>query len=238
MTPAEPADAFGVGVHRSSSRSSRDQRRQGRERRHRVVGHVPACWRLQRSAIAGGSARGPAGDPLGRLLRRGHDDARGGGGAAGASAAATAPAARTVLFSTPDPAYLDKTNATAMHAALGLRRRAAGPTTWRARPAPRWPRCSALAAGAASGGRRRGRVSDLRTGLAGSAEERGAGTAPPPSSAAPEGAVAELVGRGACQRRVPRPLARPGREGLAHVGGALRRGGLRPAGPGGLRRRR
>lgn len=92
-----------------------------------------------------------------------------------------------LLFSTPAPAYLDKTNATAIHAALGLSefggaydligsvRSAVG--AFRA--------ASALADGtSASGHRTMAVLSDLRTGFAGSPDERDGG----------DGAVAFVFG--------------------------------------------
>ncbi len=123
----------------------------------------------------------------------------------------TARRRRRCVFATTAPAYLDKTNATAIHAALGLpvvgrrlRRRRLGALVGRRRTAGR-RRPPALAV-----------LSDIRTGLPGGADER-------------DGATRRwrfLFGEGDAvhrrdrrrrrrDRRVPRPLARPRRRGLA-----------------------
>ena len=140
-----------------------------------------------------------------------------------------------LLFSTPAPGYLDKTSATTLHAALGLDRacaaydfcgaprsalgspadgaagRAVPPDTGRGlRPPDRPGRRGRRA-------RRRGRRGGLPV-----RRRRGRGRA----------------GRaGLGQRRVPRSLAGPRGDGLPRLGGALRRGDVRPAGPRGVCRR-
>ena len=102
-----------------------------------------------------------------------------------------------LFLSTPDPAYLDKTSATTVHAALGL---------GRACGAYDFAGSSRSAVGTLLQAARRRRpagrttlavVSDLRTGLAGSAEERDSGDGAAAFVCAPDGAVAELIGRGA-----------------------------------------
>ena len=99
-------------------------------------------------------------------------------------------------MSTPDPGYLDKTSATTVHAALGLGR-ASGAYDFAGFSAL-GGRHVAAGAGTGAGGRTTLAVlSDLRTGLAGSAEERDSGDGAAAFVCAPEGAVAELVGRGA-----------------------------------------
>ena len=64
--------------------------------------------------------RGRQGHPGGRLLRRGHHVDGRRGGPHRPAAAPEGSQDPTVWFATTDPAYLDKTNATAIHAALGL----------------------------------------------------------------------------------------------------------------------
>ncbi len=132
-------------------------------------------------------------------------------------------------FATSQPAYLDKTNATALAAALRLpgdvgrlrlRRRAA---LGHGRPADR-------ARGAA--GRRWSSPPTCAT------DCRRAATRPPAAtparrcwSATGPGVLAELVAAASRDRRVHRPLARPGRPHLEAVGGALRREPLPRARP-------
>lgn len=90
------------------------------------------------------------------------------------------PSPTAVHFATTNPAYADKTNATAVHAALGLGREAfASDHTGSARCA-----VAALRAAAAGGGL--AVLSDLRTGRPGSADEAGGG----------DGAAAFLFGEG------------------------------------------
>jgi 3-hydroxy-3-methylglutaryl CoA synthase/uncharacterized OB-fold protein len=167
--------------------------------------YLPA-WRLQRSAIAavlgGGGGRGTRSvasydeDTTTLAVEAGRralvTTGEGTGGAAD-----TAAGVQDVVLSTPDPAYLDKTSATAVHAALGLGR-ACG--AYDLAGSPRSAVAALLGAlGSASGGRRTlAIVSDLRNGLAGSAEERDSGDGAAAFLCGPEGAVAELVGRGAC----------------------------------------
>ena len=80
-------------------------------------------WRLQRSAIKGvlgsGAGRGT------RAVASHDEDTTTLGVEAGRRALAVGPGAgavQDVFLSTPDPAYLDKTSATTVHAALGLGR--------------------------------------------------------------------------------------------------------------------
>ncbi|MEY2422133.1 MAG: hypothetical protein QOI95_2200 [Acidimicrobiaceae bacterium] len=82
--------------------------------------YVP-YWRLQRSAI--GAALGAAGGKGTRAVASYDEDATSMGVEAARLALKAAPEGvtpETVLFSTASPPYLDKTNATAIHAALGL----------------------------------------------------------------------------------------------------------------------
>jgi 3-hydroxy-3-methylglutaryl CoA synthase/uncharacterized OB-fold protein len=83
--------------------------------------YVP-YWRLERSAI--GAALGSGAGKGSRSVASFDEDSTSMGVEAARSALAAAPegfAPDSVLFVTTSPAYLDKTNATALHAALGLR---------------------------------------------------------------------------------------------------------------------
>ncbi len=159
-------------------------------------------WRLQRSAIAG--VLGSGGGRGARAVASHDEDTTTLGVEAGRRALAVGPgsaAVQDLFLSTPDPAYLDKTSATTVHAALGLGR-ACGAYDFagssRSALGTVLGALGAAAAGGAGGGRTTLAVlSDLRTGLAGSAEERDSGDGAAAFVCAPEGAVAELVGRGA-----------------------------------------
>jgi hydroxymethylglutaryl-CoA synthase len=158
-------------------------------------------WRLQRSAIAG--VLGSGGGKGARAVASHDEDTTTLAVEAGRRALAVGPGARSVqdlFLSTPDPGYLDKTSATTVHAALGLGR---GCGAYDFAGSSRSAVGTLLQGlGAAGGGGGRGRttlavLSDLRTGLAGSAEERDSGDGAAAFVCAPDGAVAELVGRGA-----------------------------------------
>ncbi len=153
-------------------------------------------WRLQRSAI--GATLGGASGRGTRTVASFDEDTTTMGVEASRRALAALDGDRpsTLLFATPSPAYTDKTNATAIHAALEL---------------PEWAgaydlagsvRSSvgavrAAAAMAASGGRTMAVLSDLRTGLAGSADERDGGDGAVALVFGDDGVVAELVGHAA-----------------------------------------
>ena len=205
--------------------------------RHRGLGDVPAllaapaCGHRRRA----GQRRRP-GHPRRGLLRRGHHHAgrRGRPPCAGRRPGRRR-RCRTCSSPRPTRRYLDKTSATTVHAALGLGRacgaydfagssRSAVGTLLQALGGGgrQWPhdpgralrpahRPGRLGRGARQ--RRRRRRLRVRARRCGGRADR------------PRGG----------QRRVPRPLARPGRGRLARVGGALRRGALRAAGPRGLR---
>ena len=118
-------------------------------------------WRLQRAAIAG--VLGGGGGKGTRAVASYDEDTTTLAVEAGRRALAVAPgpaAVQDVFLSTPDPAYLDKTSATTVHAALGLGRgarrlrlRRVVPLGrghvlqgWRrpppgAPPSPSWPTC-------------------------------------------------------------------------------------------------
>ncbi len=158
-------------------------------------------WRLQRGAIAG--VLGSGGGRGTRAVASHDEDTTTLGVEAGRRALAVGPGAGAVqdlFLSTPDPAYLDKTSATTVHAALGLGRACGAYDFAGSSRSALGMLLLALGATAGSGGRGRTTMavlSDLRTGLAGSAEERDSGDAAAAFVCAPDGAVAELIGRGA-----------------------------------------
>ena len=156
-------------------------------------------WRLQRSAIAG--TLGSGGGRGRRAVASYDEDTTTLGVEAGRRALAAGPGAGAVqdlFLSTPDPGYLDKTSATTVHAALGLGRASGAYDFAGSSRSATATLLGALAAGGGTGGRTTLAVlSDLRTGLAGSAEERDSGDGAAAFLCAPDGAVAELVGRGA-----------------------------------------
>ena len=158
-------------------------------------------WRLQRSAIGGVLG---AGGGKGTRTAASYDEdtttmaVEAGRRALAVGAAGNGPDAASVqdlFFSTPDPGYLDKTNATVLHAALGLDRSCGAYDFGGSSRSAVATLLQALVAGA--GRPTLAVVSDLRTGLAGSAEERDSGDGAAAFVCAADGAVAELVGRGA-----------------------------------------
>jgi hydroxymethylglutaryl-CoA synthase len=150
-------------------------------------------WRLKRAAISQVLGSGPAKGA--RAVASYDEDTTTMGVEAGRRALALGAAVpQDLLFSTAAPGYLDKTSATTVHAALGLDRgcaaydfcgssRSALGTMLMALQGA--PQRQALAV-----------VSDLRTGLAGGAEEREPGDGAGAFLCGPDGAVAELIGRG------------------------------------------
>ena len=153
-------------------------------------------WRLQRSAIAG--VLGSGGGRGTRSVASFDEDTTTLGVEAGRRAFAEGPGAGVVqdlFLSTPDPGYFDKTSATTVHAALGLGR-ASGAYDFAGSARSAVATLLQALAGAPSR-TTLAVVSDLRTGLAGSAEERDSGDGAAAFVCGPEGAVAELVGRGA-----------------------------------------
>ena len=132
-------------------------------------------WRLQRSAI--GAVLGSGGGRGTRAVASYDEDTTTLGAEAGRRALAVGPGAGAVqdlFLSTPDPGYLDKTSATTVHAVLGLGR---GCGAYDFAGSSRSAVATVLQAfvGAAGGRTTMAVVSDLRTGLAGSAEERDSG---------------------------------------------------------------
>lgn len=156
-------------------------------------------WRLQRSAIA--AALGAGGGKGTRSVasydedtttmaveagRRALADLRARAAEAGAGAGVPPVGPSSLWFSTPAPAYLDKTNAAVAHLALDLPSFAgAYDLCGSVRSAEAAQRAAAATASAsASGEQTLALVSDLRVGLAGSADERDGG----------DGAVALVFG--------------------------------------------
>jgi hydroxymethylglutaryl-CoA synthase len=149
-------------------------------------------WRLQRSAIAQVLGSGP-GKGSRAVASYDEDTTTLGVEAGRRSLAVGAGMPDDLLFSTPAPGYLDKTSATTVHAALGLDRACAA---YDFCGSSRSALGSLLMALPSTARRTLVVASDLRTGLAGGAEERDAGDGSVAFFCGPEGAVAELVGRG------------------------------------------
>ncbi len=150
-------------------------------------------WRLPRQAI--GAAFGTGGGTGTRAVASYDEDTTTMGVEAARLALAPdgLPDPDDVFFSTPDPAYLDKTNATTVHAALGLDG-SAGAYDLCGSVRSGWATLR-LAGLSAASRPALAVVSDLRTGLAGGAEESQAGDGAVAFLLAPAGGVAELVGR-------------------------------------------
>src|ERR1700734_469774 len=150
-------------------------------------------WRLQRAAIAQVLGSGPGKGA--RAVASFDEDTTTLGVEAARRALAVGPVPQDLLFSTPAPGYLDKTSATVVHAALGL-----------GRDCGAYDFCGAsrsalgtllMALETAPHRRTLAVVADLRTGLAGGAEERDSGAGGVAFLCGPHGAGAELIGRGA-----------------------------------------
>jgi 3-hydroxy-3-methylglutaryl CoA synthase/uncharacterized OB-fold protein len=139
-------------------------------------------FRLQRSAITG--TLGAGGGRGARSVASYDEDTTSMGVEAGRVALQAVPEGTTphaLFFSTTEPAYLDKTNATAIHAALAL------PSTAGAYDIVGSVRSGVAAVSAAlGGGTAMAVLSDVRTGLPGGADEANGG----------DGAVAFVFGEG------------------------------------------
>ncbi len=152
-------------------------------------------WRLPGAAIAG--VLGSGGGKGSRAVASYDEDTTTLGVEAGRRAlvgSSGAAAPRDLFFSTPAPGYLDKTSATTIHAALGLDRSGAAYDFVGSSRSAIGTLAQAL--GGSPGRASLTILSDLRTGLAGGAEERDAGdggVAYLCGDVAPE---AELMGRG------------------------------------------
>jgi hydroxymethylglutaryl-CoA synthase len=133
--------------------------------------YVP-YWRLQRVAI--GAALGTGGGAGTRSVASYDEDSTSLGVEAGRLALSAAPADCTpgdVLFATTAPAYLDKTNATAIHAALAL------PSSAGAYDLLGAVRSNVAACSLAAAGHGLAVLSDVRTGLPGGLDEANGGDA-------------------------------------------------------------
>ncbi|MHB1712624.1 MAG: OB-fold domain-containing protein [Acidimicrobiales bacterium] len=150
-------------------------------------------WRLDRQSI--GAAFGTPGGRGTRAVASYDEDTTTMAVEAGRRALAVprAPVPDDLYFSTPAPAYLDKTNATTVHAALGLPPRT-GAYDLGGSVRSGW---AAMRLGALVGAQNptMAVLSDLRTGLPGGAEESQGGDGAAAFVFAPEGAVADVIGR-------------------------------------------
>ena len=129
-------------------------------------------WRLSRAAIA--ATLGSGGGKGSRSVASYDEDSTSLGVEAARIALRSAPADAVVhdlIFCTTAPAYLDKTNATAIHAALAL------PTSAGAYDAVGAVRSNVMACSLAGAGRGLAVLSDVRTGLPGGADEAAGGDA-------------------------------------------------------------
>lgn len=146
-------------------------------------------WRLQRGAI--GQTLGSGGGTGTRSVASFDEDSTSMGVESGRLALAGAPARYEpgiVAFATTAPAYADKTNATAIHAALGL-----------ADNVPAVDAVGAIRSGVgaaiiASASKGLAVLSDIRTGRPGSADESGGGDAAVTLAFGDEDVIVEIVG--------------------------------------------
>ncbi|CAB4829298.1 MAG: hydroxymethylglutaryl-CoA synthase [Actinobacteria bacterium] len=150
-------------------------------------------WRLERSAIA--QSLGIAAGRGERTVASFDEDTTTLGVEASRRALATTASEEIsqVLFSTPEPAYQDKTNATTIHGALSLDQHAAAyDIVGSVRSG-----VAALLMGLDAGARETTLVmiAEIRTGLAGGADERDSGDAAVAFRCVPEGAAVELIAR-------------------------------------------
>jgi hydroxymethylglutaryl-CoA synthase len=155
--------------------------------------YVP-YWRLEREAI--GAGLGVPGGKGTRSVASYDEDPTSMAVEAGRRALAAGGRSGTVgsvFFTTSSPPYLDKTNATAIHAALDL------PSTVAAYDLGGWVRSAFAAMGRGHevsmlGGRPLVTLADIRTGLPGGTDERDGGDGAAAFVFAPENAVAEVLG--------------------------------------------
>jgi len=137
------------------------------------------------------------------------------------------PVPRSLYFSTPAPAYLDKTNATTVHAGLGLDPDS-GAYDLGGSVRSGWATAQ-LAAAAGTRSPAMAVLSDLRTGLPGSPDESQGGDGAVAFVYAPEGGVTVLAGHAAATDEFLDRWRVPGE--TASRQWEDRRGGLPPAGP-------
>jgi 3-hydroxy-3-methylglutaryl CoA synthase/uncharacterized OB-fold protein len=150
-------------------------------------------WRLERSAIAAAIGTAPAKGT--RSVASYDEDATTMGVEAARAALAAAPEGTVVdevTFVTTNPPYLDKTNATAIHAALGLDRSVAAYDMVGAVRSGVGALLTALRSSAPS----LLVLSDVRTGLPGSGDESGGGDGASAFVLGPDHAIATLEGFG------------------------------------------
>jgi 3-hydroxy-3-methylglutaryl CoA synthase/uncharacterized OB-fold protein len=146
-------------------------------------------WRLQRAAI--GHSLGSGGGKGTRSVASFDEDSTSMGVESGRIALAAAPqdySPKVVAFATTAPAYADKTNATAIHAALAL-----------PDDVPAFDTVGAIRSGVGAvimAGSLGGLavLSDVRTGRPGSADEAGGGDAAVTLAFGDDGVIAEIVG--------------------------------------------
>jgi 3-hydroxy-3-methylglutaryl CoA synthase/uncharacterized OB-fold protein len=146
-------------------------------------------WRLQRSAI--GQTLGSGGGKGARSVASYDEDSTSMGVESGRIALAGAPDGYEpglLAFATTSPAYADKTNATAIHAALGLADSVLAVDTV---GAVRSGVGAVIMANAANG---LAVLSDVRTGRPGSGDESAGGDAAVTLAFGAEGVIAEIVG--------------------------------------------
>jgi 3-hydroxy-3-methylglutaryl CoA synthase/uncharacterized OB-fold protein len=150
-------------------------------------------WRLDRKVI--GAAFGTSSGRGRRAVASYDEDTTSMGVEAGRRAVAdpAAPVPASLFFSTPAPSYLDKTNATTIHAGLGLPAEC-GAYDLCGSVRSGWATLE-LAALAGVGAPALAVVSDLRTGLPGSADESQGGDGAVAVLFAPDGGVTEVLGR-------------------------------------------
>ncbi len=151
-------------------------------------------WRLERSAIAEA-----LGVPAGKGTRSvaGYDEDTTTLGVEAARVALSAPGARrpaALVFSTPSPAYLDKTNATTVHAALALPESTAAYDACGSARSGALALRTALAFGTTAPAL--AVVSEVRTGLAGGVDEREGGDGAVALLCGTDEPVAEVLGTG------------------------------------------
>ena len=150
-------------------------------------------WRLERKAI-GAALGGPSG--RGTRTVASFDEDTTTLGVEAARRALQVPgdwSPDQLLFSTPEPAYQDKTNATTVHAALGLGQQvAAFDMVGSVRSAVG---TLVAAVGTAATSPTLAVLAEIRTGLAGGADERDSGDGAVAFGCVADGAVAELIGR-------------------------------------------
>ncbi len=150
-------------------------------------------WRLDRRAIAQATGLS-AGRGLRSVASYDEDTTSMGVEAARrALAPSGVPDPVALYYSTPAPAYLDKTNAATVHAGVGLSPER-GAYDLCGSPRSAWA-ATQLAAMAGRHAPAMAVVSDLRTGLPGSADESQGGDGAVAFVFAPEGGVAELLGQ-------------------------------------------